>query len=365
VELNAPQRERISAHISSTYHTDKNRKKDVELRMAAPERLLVPPVSWQPRLIVVVDTEEEFDWQAPFDAASTSVRNIAFQPLAQDVLSKSHVVPTYVVDYPVAISPYSVELLSKFADQGRAEIGAHLHPWVTPPAEGPVDTYSSYPGNLPPDLERKKLEVLTDSIVGNYGIVPKIYKAGRYGIGVKTPETLRALQYSVDVSVVPYTNYSSDGGPNFDAISPRPFMLVDEVCELPLSVNFVGPLAFLGPYLFPRLQKPALRALRLPGICGRLGLLERLRLSPEGHTLRDLIRQTRAALSMGVRLFMLTYHSSSLLPGATPYVRDSMDRGAFLSRLDGYLRFFIDEVGGRMDTPVRVAAELMSSRNAS
>ena len=100
------------------------------------------------------------------------------------------------------------------------------------------------------------------------------------------------------------------------------------------------------------------RRLRLAGMCGRLGLLERLRLSPEGHALGDMIRQTRAALAGGTRLFMLTYHSSSLLPGATDYVRDEAQRSSFIARLRGYLRFFLYDVGGRADTVTRVASAL-------
>jgi hypothetical protein len=98
----------------------------------------------------------------------------------------------------------------------------------------------------------------------------------------------------------------------------------------------------------------------LAGICGRLGLLERLRLTPEGYTLGDMIRQTQAALATGTRLFMLTYHSSSLLPGATVYVRNEKERTAFLRRLDDYLRFFLCEIGGRTDTVNQVARALMS-----
>jgi hypothetical protein len=166
------------------------------------------------------------------------------------------------------------------------------------------------------------------------------------------------LNYKVDISVVPHTDFSSDGGPDFRSAPAAPFMIANDLCELPLSVHFVGSLASLGPRIFPHLQGAAARRLRLAGICVRLGLLERLRLSPEGHTLDDMIRQTRAALAAGTRLFMLAYHSSSLLPGATDYVRDDGERRAFLATLDGYLRFFLREIGGRVDTVTGVASAL-------
>ena len=328
-------------------------------------KLLIPPASRAPTLVVVIDTEEEFDWRAPFNPASTSVTNIGCQHLAQGIFDRHHLVPTYVVDFPVASAPEALDVLRGFAAEGRCEIGAHLHPWVTPPDEGPVDVRHSYPGNLPADIERRKLVALTEVITRNFGIRPTVYKAGRYGIGAATPAILRELCYTVDVSVVPHFDFSADGGPDFREAPAMPFMIADGLCEIPLSVHFVGGLAPHGSNLFRRLSGTGARRLRLTGLCDRLGLLTRLRLTPEGHSLTQLIRQTRAAFASGTRLFMLTYHSSSLLPGATQYVRTEADRNAFLGALDGYLRFFLAELGGRPDTVRQVAAALVSEQNAS
>lgn len=320
--------------------------------------LLPPPESWPPTLVVVIDTEEEFDWSAPFDPACTTVANIALQPLAQEVFDRHGVVPTYAVDYPVANTPEAAAVLRGFMAQGRCDIGAHLHPWVTPPAEGPIQGRYSYPGNLPPALERRKLYALTESIVAAFGCQPRVYKAGRYGLGAATPAVLAELGYTIDASVVPKTDFSADGGPDFRAAPAIPFMIDEAICELPLSVDFVGRLARSGPRLFPCISSAPARRLRLEGVFSRLGLLTRLRLTPEGYGLTDMIRQTRAAASAGARFFMLTYHSSSLLPGATQYVRTMSDRQAFLTTLDRYLRFFLAEFGGRPATLDWVAAAL-------
>lgn len=325
--------------------------------LAVQRRLAVPP-GWPPTLMVVVDTEEEFDWAAPFAATSTAVSNIACQPLAQRIFEAHGVVPTYVVDYPVAATPAAVAVLRGFAAAGRCDIGAHLHPWVTPPAQGPVDAHHSYPGNLPPALERDKLAALTQAIEAAFGRRPVVYKAGRYGVGPATAGILRGLGYRVDVSVVPHTDFSADGGPDFTALPEGPFILAPGLTELPLSVQFTGALAGAGRRLFPLLTGRTARRLRLPGIAARLRLLERLRLTPEGHGLADMQRQTRAALARGTRLFMLTYHSASLLPGATGYVRDNAGRDRFLATLDAYCRDFLGPLGGRADTVAAVAAAL-------
>lgn len=300
-----------------------------------------------PILTAVIDAEEEFDWSTPFDRNATCVNNIAEQPLAQSIFDSHGMVPTYVVDYPVAATPSSRDILRRIADDGRCEIGAHLHPWVTPPYEEPIDAFHSFPGNLAAQLERRKLEVLTEAISDGFGVRALTYKAGRYGIGPATFRILVDLGYRIDVSVVPYTDFSHQHGPDFRRFGPRPFRVGPSLVEIPLSVGFVGRLAQRGTGLYSVLSSPWGMRLHLPSIAARLGLMERIRLSPEGHSLEDMKRLTRAALAGGQRLFMLTYHSSSLLPGATEYVRDAADRRALLNTLDGYIRFFACDCGGR------------------
>ncbi|WP_156782737.1 polysaccharide deacetylase family protein [Acidihalobacter yilgarnensis] len=307
-------------------------------------------------LTVVVDTEEEFDWNEPFDRDARSTRNILQQPLAQAIMDRYGVVPTYVVDYPVADTPESVSVLRTFLEAGRCEIGAHLHPWVNPPHEESVNAFHSYPGNLPPRLEREKLSRLANKIEEAFGIRPSIYKAGRYGLGPATYETLQALGFKIDVSVVPHTDFSDQYGPNFIEFPDAPFQVTPELTTLPLSVHFVGALASQGPAHYSRIMTTGLATkARIPGIAAKLGILERLRLSPEGHSLADMMRQTNAALKSGKRYFMLTYHSSSLLPGATNYVRSNSERDQFLRSLDGFLSFFQKECLGEMQSVSSVA----------
>lgn len=303
------------------------------------QQVLRPPEGTGPTLLVVIDTEEEFDWDAPFDPASTSVANIACQPLAQDLFDRHGIVPTYVVDYPVATTPAASELLRGYLEAGRCDIGAHLHPWVNPPFEEAVNATNSYACNLPPGLMQRKLEILTGAIETAFGQKPVVYKAGRYGAGPETPGVLRQLGYRADASVVPHTDFGADGGPDFRSMPEQPFLAGEGVVEVPLSVHFAGAAAAAGPVLFPWLERA--RRLRLPGIAARLGLLERLRLTPEGHGLDDMVRQTRAALARGQRYFALTYHSSSLMPGGSPYSRTKHDRDAFIATLGQYLRFFV------------------------
>ncbi|MDT7952963.1 MAG: glycosyltransferase [Acetobacteraceae bacterium] len=313
-------------------------------------------------LTVVIDTEEEFDWNAPFDRGSTSVRNIDYQHLAQDVFSAAGIVPTYVVDYPVATSASSIAVLKPWLRAGLCEIGAHLHPWVNPPHDEEVTVRNSFASNLPSDLTRRKLAALRDCIVANFGTSPLVYKAGRYGIGPETPAILKELGFIADASVVPHLDSSGEGGPDFRHLPDRPFLTEGGVAELPLSVHFSGAMAEIGARLFPILSR--LERWRLPGVFSRLGLLERLRLSPEDHGIADLCRQTRAALARGHRHFMLTYHSSSLMTGGSPYARTPADRDALVGTLTEYIGFFTSIPGWATLTASGLATTMRAQAQA-
>jgi hypothetical protein len=313
-------------------------------------------VDHPPLLLVVIDTEEEFDWRLPHARENTSVTAIAAQGLAQEIFAKHAIIPTYVIDYPVASSPAAVEALRVFADQGRCRIGSHLHPWVNPPDTEQVNAHNSYPGNLPASLEREKLETLTEAIAKGFGTRPVVYKAGRYGVGPATAEILEALGYRIDVSVVPFTSFAGDGGPDFSsaAFHPSWFGSAGDLLEIPLSCGFCGHFRSLGPTWFPRVSGRTGMRFRLPGLLARSGLLERIRLTPEGVDLAANIRLARSLYDQGCRIFSFTYHSPSLVPGMTPYVRSERELSQFLGAMDRFFSFFRKELGGRPSEPTEI-----------
>ena len=57
----------------------------------------------------------------------------------------------------------------------------------------------------------------------------------------------------------------------------------------------------------------------------RLGLLERIPLTPEGVGVDEAIRAIDIALDDRLPLLVFSFHSPSLEPGHTPYVRDRAD----------------------------------------
>jgi hypothetical protein len=318
-----------------------------------------------PELLIVVDTEEEFDWSRPFSRTSISTRTIPAQARAHALYDRFGIVPTYVVDYPVATDPAAVRFLTALRDAGKAEIGAHLHPWVTPPFVEEVTTRNSYHCNLPPELERAKIAALTEAIVRSFGARPTIFKAGRYGYGAETGRALAELGYEVDCSLVPHTDFSGDGGPDFRGRPDRPHWLPEGLLEVPLTVGFVGALPGLGAKAGWLFDSANAGRLRVPGLLARSGLVARARLTPEGTPAGEQCRLIAAMAARGHRTFSLTYHSPSLEPGHTPYVRVGADLDRFLHSIEQVLTFFRDTLGGRFTTLSQVYASEAARREAA
>ena len=304
-----------------------------------------------PRLLVVVDTEEEFDWSADPDRAADSVRSMRAVERAQRICDRYGIRPCYVIDYPVATQADGYEPLRDIHDDGRCIIGAHLHPWVNPPFDEPLTRANTFPGNLPAALEREKLRILSEEIGTRFGAAPNVYKAGRYGYGAHTTQTLEALGFDVDVSLCPPLDQSSEGGPDYTREQPDPFWYGAErrLLELPVTGGFVGAAGRHGAALYPHAAR--LRALRVPGVLARLRLLDRLTLSPEGFSHEEHVRLTRALFARGLRVFTWSFHSPSLEPGHTPYVRDEGDLRRFLDAFERFFDFFFGELGGVATTP--------------
>jgi len=302
-------------------------------------------------LFVVVDTEEEFDWGAPFSRSSTTCRAMRSVHRVQEVLDRYGVRPTYVIDYPVATTPDGYEPLLDIQRDGRCAIGAHLHPWVNPPAEEPISGTNSFACNLAPALERDKMARLREAIGARFG-APRVYKAGRYGLGAASVASLRELGFDIDVSINPHWDYAVYGGPSFTAFDARPFWFGAgaPLLEVPCTTGYVGWTGSLAPPLHRVALTPALERLKAVGVLNRLGAASRIMLSPEGSTLAEMTRLTDTLLARGVRTLTMTFHSPSAAVGYTPYVRTQQDLDDFLGRIDGYLQHFFGRHQGTTNT---------------
>ncbi|WP_161988371.1 glycosyltransferase [Elioraea sp. Yellowstone] len=321
------------------------------------------PTDWPPLLQVVIDTEAAFEWDK---GTYTDIGQVAPTRALEarfEVFRRHGVLPALVVDYPVATREESAGIIRRLAAEG-CEVGVHLHPWSAPPMVEPKDDWHSFSGNLGPDLERIKLAALTEAVARLLGRPPSLFKAGRYGLSPDTVAALGALGFAIDLSICPGYDYTAMGGPDFSRFTARPgwFAGSRPILSLPTTAGHVGWLSGHAAALDRLARSAAGRALRFERLAARANALYPLRLSPEGTTLAEMRDLTRRLLGRGLRVFTLTLHSPTLAPGNTPYTRTEADLVALLERIDRYLAFFRDELGGQFTTPSALHARLSALR---
>jgi hypothetical protein len=282
------------------------------------------PEDFGTRFTIFVDTEEEFDWRAPLSRDGHGTAAIAALPDMHRRFALQGVPVTYLVDYPVAASSAAVDVIRRLLEDGHSAVGAQLHAWVTPPFEEEISIFNSFSGNLPKLLEAAKLATLTRTLETAFGTPPRVYRAGRYGLGPDTLSLLAELGYRVDTSVRAWYDYSPEGGPDFSAVGAQAFR-AGRLLELPFTTVFTGRLRGQGNGLYRALG----RVPKGRGVAARLGLLSRVALTPEDMPLADAIEAVRVAVGEGLRLLNFAFHSPSVEPGHTPYVRDAADLAAF------------------------------------
>ena len=306
-------------------------------------------------LIVTVDTEEEGLWGGRYPRTGNTVENIKGVDRFQRLCDRFNIRPTYLVDAPVVQDASAVSTLKAIQDDDRCEIGAHVHPWCNPPLNGPTDDRSSYLCNLPEQIQRDKVTWLTEQIEAQFGRRPTSFRAGRYGLDIVGARILHELGYVVDSSVIPFTNYSSEGGPNFEQAPIAPYDIdlesdnllsssnttanTDTLLEVPVSVGY-NRTDFRRAFSVQRfIRTSPLKHFRTEGILDRLGLLRRIKFSPEQADARRMKELVDASLVQDLQVMVMMLHSSSLVPSFSPYVQTEDQLDQFYSRLEGTFEY--------------------------
>jgi hypothetical protein len=296
-------------------------------------------------LVVTIDTEED-NW-GEYQRSSYSVENITRIPQLQRLFDERGIRPTYLISYPVATSATAIELLGKYRVEGRCEIGSHPHPWNTPPVEEDRSPFNSYISHLPASLQFRKLSALHDAIRANYGVAPTSYRSGRWALSDDVVRNLVRLGYRVDSSISAGCDWRAYLGPDYSNVSHEPFMYrvgnapgTGEGCllEVPATGDFVQ-----SPGTFVRSAYRAIgnapQGKRMLALLARARVLNHVVLSPELSDANRMIRLARALRSRGAKVLNMYFHSPTLMPAATPFVKTETDAVAFVERIGRFLDF--------------------------
>ncbi|RMD91402.1 MAG: hypothetical protein D6813_07700 [Calditrichaeota bacterium] len=288
--------------------------------------------------LVTIDTEEEGLWGGQYHRhPDCTVENIQYLPKFQKFCDKLGLSPTYLIDYPVVANVKAKNILKNLLESGNCEIGAHLHPWCNPPYEEEINPRNSFVNNLPQELQLKKLRVLTESIVEQLGVTPISYRAGKYGFDTSSIPVLEALNYQVDSSVVPLRNNRREHEVTFGNVSLNPYYLNPDnvekpgnssILEVPITVDFTKKLPAFLKTVYPNLPDIGIRRfLKL------VGGIELVWLRPSYASLNHMKKMVETVLSNGTVFLNMMFHSSELMPGASPYNKTEEDVENFLNKI--------------------------------
>ena len=325
------------------------------------------------QLLVTVDTEEDNWWPTRVDVTARNVREL---PRLHEVLDEHGVPPTYLVTHGVARGAAAVRVLRELRERSGAEIGAHLHPWNTPPQERDVAESVSLRG-LPVSVQREMVRALTESIEEATGVRPRSFRAGRWSMTPALPDILEEMGYVADCSVLPYIEWHDvPGSPSDYRAPPRPHFLDDgarsdesgsasSIVEVPATSGYNRSPWSRCATLDRMIRSPVLRHLHLHGLLHRSRLMRRISLTPEQFGARDMLELASAAVDQDIVVLNLHFHSNSLLPGCNEYVRTDGDRDLLLARIRRFLRGIDERWAWQAATLAEFARESIRDRAAA
>jgi hypothetical protein len=299
----------------------------------------------RPFLIVSVDVEED-NWGFHHNAfAAENVRRI---PRLQRLLDRYRVKPTYLISYPVASCELAAGVLSEIQDQKKCEIGAHLHPWNTPPVTEDINERNSMLKNLPYDLQAAKLRALTDKIGAVFGRRPSSFRAGRWALGPDTVKALAACDYLADCSVTPTVSWVKYEGAEYLNAVTEPYWLSPDgasgqlpgsILEVPATIGFNRwPFEFYQNVEL-QLRRTWMRFFRPLGLMHHAGILRKIWLSPEISTTDDMILLSKIMINNGMTCLNMSFHSTTLLPGKSPFVKNERELERFYRKIELVLEY--------------------------
>lgn len=302
-------------------------------------------------LLVNIDTEEEGLFGQHYPTDNWRLDHLRELPRLQAIFDRYRVRPTYQVTTPVVLDEPGSEILKRFLDEGRCDIGGHLHPWSTQPMNEPADAAHSMPCHLSQDSFTAKMQTLTGQIRDRFGIQPIAYRSGRYGSAAEHTPILLDQGYRVETSICPFVSHVEYGGPDFFDAPREAYWLGErdllqpmddgQLLCTPISAGFNRTNDRRASMIYNYLKRRPINRLRLIGILYRLHLLRLIRLNPEMTSSADMLTLCKVKLARGDELFHMTFHSSNIGVGGTPYVPNLEARDAFLERVRGVLDYLV------------------------
>jgi peptidoglycan/xylan/chitin deacetylase (PgdA/CDA1 family) len=312
-------------------------------------------------VVLTVDTEPDDAWA---DQLCPSVSNVRALRRLDELLRRYGAKATLLVTYRVVQDAECRDILRGLVAESGAEVGAHLHPWETPPfmPSGIDVKHPTFPHELPLPVFTEKLSRLTEAITERIG-PPTSYRAGRWGLAAEHLRVLEDLGYEVDTSVYPLMDWrrtpgipwreAGRGGVDYrfapqepyrpshvDVTRPGPSRIV----ELPVTAGFTRRTPARLQRAYVRLPEIAQRVLR------KCEILRPVWATPAWETRAHLERMIRAVVGEGRTLVNIACHSSEFTVSRLPECSTPERVDEVFRRTEAMLQILVSQAGCEFTT---------------
>ncbi|TVM17328.1 hypothetical protein DPQ33_09075 [Oceanidesulfovibrio indonesiensis] len=269
------------------------------------------------KLVISIDVEEEGLFSGKYSRTPPGVRNVSHLDALNFVYDEFGFPLTLLTSYQVAQDDAASDMLIRMREERGAEIGAHLHPWNTPPLEdvGPEPVRSDA---MPMDILRAKMATLFDSLEQRFGKPATSFRMGRWDFGAQVEQLLPEFGILVDASHAPLRH--ARGGPDrFLTPSYDPYLLpavgdYPRVTEAPLTMLPVMPITARCTHTFARLMPKTIRE----SILANYSAVAAAGIQPVWYPSTSMRWAARLHRRRGGNVLVMFLHSSELMPGHSP-----------------------------------------------
>ena len=312
------------------------------------------------RVVVSLDVEEEGLFSGRYAASDCGVRNVALLPRLAPLSRELGFPLTLFCAHTVFASAEARPVLAWMRDHCGAEIGAHLHHWSTPPlvenragtgtAAHKADGPPTRTDRLPRDLLRRRLRTLLDAGRDFQSAPLTSFRMGRWDLKAVVRPLLAEAGISVDSSVCPLRAFRD--GPDHFLAPADPYWAEDlpgrRLLEAPITQIPLSPALARLWYGLAR---------RKAGLLDSFHFWGALSPNPVWHSPRVMRLASRLHARSGGKVLSLFWHSSEMLPGASPNVPDQAAADALLQKIYDYLRWLKENFKVRGVTAAQLHAE--------
>lgn len=275
-------------------------------------------------VVISLDVEEEGLFSGKYASTGLTLANVsrleALAPLTRDLGFPL----TLFCVWSVFADQKAAATVRGLAQTG-AEIGAHLHHWSTPPAREHEPEPPERSHLLDPDLLKARLKTLLSQGQACIGKPLTSFRMGRWDLKADLLPMLCHAGIRVDSSICPLRIHA-DGPDHFLAPAdpywvqtPKGAILEAPITQLPLNTCLAQAWARLWQ--------------RKPAIMDKFHFFGALSANPVWHALPVMRMATKLHVRHGGRLLNFFWHSSELMPGASPNIPDQAAANALIAKI--------------------------------